>query len=157
MALITIHRRCYSGPPSGAPPTPIKAPEDTQSFSPLTELLPSPLPGRNTPHRVSRPPPSHRDARPPHRRSRPGEPPTELPAFHSSSPAPWSAPVDTEAAGGRSFGEPGAAVHGRSTVDRGSSGPRPRGPGLREFLYENNSLNQHFWQFCKEAPVFLCN
>jgi hypothetical protein len=50
--------------------------------------------------------------------------------------------VDTGAAEGRSFGEPGAIVHGQSTVDRGSGGPRPRGPSLREFLYENNSLNQ---------------
>jgi hypothetical protein len=65
--------------------------------------------------------------------------------------------VDIGAAGGRSSGEPGAAVHGRSTVDRGSGGPRPRGPSLWGFLYEINSLNQYFQEFCKEAPVFLCN
>ena len=25
----------------------------------------------------------------------------------------------------------------------------------RDFLYEINSLNQYFQEFCKEAPVFL--
>jgi hypothetical protein len=35
----------------------------------------------------------------------------------SPSPTPWAAPVDTGAARGRSSGEPGATVHGRSTVD----------------------------------------
>jgi hypothetical protein len=65
--------------------------------------------------------------------------------------------VDTGAAGGRSSGEPGAVVHGRSTVDLDSGGPQLHGPGLREIIYENNSLNQYFREVCKEAPVFLCN
>jgi hypothetical protein len=77
--------------------------------------------------------------------------------LHSPHPTLPRQPVDTGAAGGRTFGELGATVHGRSTVDRDSGGPRPRGPGLREILYENNLLNQCFWEFCNEAPVFLCN
>jgi hypothetical protein len=158
MALIAIHHRRYSGHPSGASPAPIKAPEDPRSILPLTELLPSPLPHRNAPPtEFPRPPPRRRDARPPHRRSCPGAPPTELPASHSPSPAPWPAPVDTGAAGGRSSGEPSATVHDWSTMDRGSGGPRLRGPSLWGFLYEINSLNQYFQEFCKEAPVFLCN
>jgi hypothetical protein len=156
MALIAIHRHRYSGHPSGTLPRPYKShPEDTRSTSHLTALLPSPLPRQNAS------PPSfsnrHRDARLPHRCSRPGEPPTALPAPHSPSPTPWPAPVDTGAAGGRSSGEPGATVHGRSSVDQDSGGPRPHGPGLWEILYKNNSINQYFREFCKEVHVFLCN
>jgi hypothetical protein len=156
MALIAIHRRRYSGHPSGALPRPYKShPEDPRSTPHLTALLPSPLPCRNaSPSSFSN---RHHDARPPHHRSRPSEPPTTLPAPHSPSPAPWPVLVDTGAAGGQSSDEPGAAVHGRSTMDRDSGGPWPRGPSLQEILYENNSLNQYFWEFCKEVPVFVCN
>jgi hypothetical protein len=143
--------RCFPDPYKRASTTP-GAFHPSLSFSHLLSCA-----GTPPPHRVSRPPPSHRDARPPDHRSRPGESPTELPASHSPSPTPWPTPMDTGAVRGRSSGEPGAAVHGRSTVDRGSGGPRPRAPGLRKFLYENNPLNQYFWEFCKEAPVFLCN
>jgi hypothetical protein len=34
-------------------------------------------------------------------------------------------------------------------------GRRARGPGPRPLPLENNSLNQYFQEFCKEAPVFL--
>jgi hypothetical protein len=48
MALNAIHHRRYSGHPSGAPPAPIKAPDDPRSNSPLTELLSPPLPRWST-------------------------------------------------------------------------------------------------------------
>jgi hypothetical protein len=144
--------------PAVFPMCPIKATPRTPGAlhtSPRSSLL---LSRAGTPHhRVFLTATARHDAQPPHRRSCHGEPPTALPAHHSLSSAPWSAPVDTGVAGGRSSGEPGAAVHGRSTVDRDSGGPQPRGPGLREILYENNSLNQYFLEFCKEAPMFLCN
>jgi hypothetical protein len=34
-------------------------------------------------------------------------------------------------------------------------GPRARGHGRRPLPLENNSLNQYFWEFGNEAPVFL--
>jgi hypothetical protein len=48
MAIIAIHRRRYSGHPSGALPRPHKShPEDPRSTPHLTALLPSPLLCRN--------------------------------------------------------------------------------------------------------------
>jgi hypothetical protein len=113
----TINAVVTPATPLRCPPGPHKSPRRPPEHpipSPSSSLLlfePERLP--TEPHR---PPPCCRDAWPPHCRPCPGEPPTELPAFHSSSPAPWPAPVDT---GGRSSGEPGAAIHGRSIVDRG--------------------------------------
>jgi hypothetical protein len=146
-------------PPLRRLPGPYKSPRGPpEHFTPhRAPPFSSSAPERPPPTEFPRPPPHRRDARPPHRRSRPGAPPTELPASHCPSPAPWPAPVDTGAAGGRSYGEPSATVHDWSTVDRGSGGPRLHGPSLWGFLYKINSLNQYFQEFCKEAPVFLCN
>jgi hypothetical protein len=125
MALIAIHHRRYSSHPSSALSRPYKShPEDPQSTPHLTMLLPSPLPRRNaSPLNFS----DRHHVGPPHRRSCPGEPPTALRTPDSPSPAPWPAPVDTEAARGRNSGELGATVHGRSTVNRGSGGSWTRG------------------------------
>jgi hypothetical protein len=78
-------------------PTPHRA---LHSSSPTPERLPTEPP---------RPPPRHLDARLSHCRPRPGEPPTKLPAFHSSF-APWPAPLDTRMAGGRSSDELGVTL-----------------------------------------------
>jgi hypothetical protein len=103
-------------PPRRSPqPLPSTLAPITSHPSPSSPLLLSRVGA--PPHRAPRPPPRSLDARLPHCRPRLGEPPTELPAFHSSSPAPWPAPLDTGTAGGQSFDELGAAVHGRSTVD----------------------------------------
>jgi hypothetical protein len=49
----------------------------------------------------------------------------------------------------------------RSTMDHGPAlSPVVHNPVDQvygDFLYEINSLNQYFEEFCKEAPVFLCN
>jgi hypothetical protein len=103
-------------PPRRSPqPLPSTLAPITSHPSPSSPLLLSRVGA--PPHRAPRPPPRSLDARLPHCRPRLGEPPTELPAFHSSSPAPWPAPLDTGTAGGQSSDELGAAVHGRSTVD----------------------------------------
>jgi hypothetical protein len=95
MALIAIDRRRYSGHPSGAPPAPIKAPEDPWSISPLTELLPSLLPCRNTPppsfpdhHRATATPGRHTAARGPV--SHPPNSPRPTPPLPPLGRRPWT-------------------------------------------------------------------
>jgi hypothetical protein len=82
-------------PPLRCPPTPIKAPEDPRSFSPLTELLPSPLPCRNAPptefpdhHRAAAMPGRHTTAHAPV--SRPPNSPRLTPPLLPLGRRPWT-------------------------------------------------------------------
>jgi hypothetical protein len=136
-----------SAQPTLRPTRPSAQPAPAGLSSPAPETLPTEFP---CPLRATA------VARLPRHRPSSGEARAELPVVLSlfCTPAGELSCSGERAATLRHPGPMPSLVHG------GPSAPSrftTRGPGPHLYPLENNSLNQYFWEFCKEAPVFLCN
>jgi hypothetical protein len=152
MALNAIYRRFYSGHPPAPSPGPYKSPRaPPEQFAPHRTLSSSSPALERAPTEPDRRRTSDSAAPSIPRLSSSEEPTKVLAAASSTSPAPSPATLIPGVAGGRNSDEPPTAG------PPWTGAPVVHGPVDSVYGISLMKIIRYFREFCKEAPVFLCN